>query len=83
LGPHSYDPGIAPTLLTWTIPIPEDSIEVDFATGEAVLQLKNVCSVFDAFTVRNSFDVQHALAGCGKTIRNILLYKVEQHMIIW
>jgi hypothetical protein len=74
LGPHSYDPGIAPTLLTWTTPIPEDSIEIDFATGEAVLQLKNVCSVFDAFTVPNSFDVQHALGFVGAVINSLRIH---------
>ena len=73
LGPHSYDPGISPTLLTWTIPIPKDSVEVDMASGHAVLRLENVCSVFDAFTVPNSFDVHHSLGFVGAVINSFYI----------
>ena len=60
LGAHSYDPGISPTLLLWTIPIP-DSIQVNLNTGEAMLQLHHECSVFDAFTVPNSLNPLHPM----------------------
>lgn len=71
LGPHSYDPGISPTLLTWTIPIPRDSVQVDMNAGEAILHLRNVCKVFDAFTVPNSFDPHHALGFVGAVINSL------------
>ena len=71
LGPHSYDPGISPTLLTWTIPIPRGNVQVDMDSGQAILRLKNVCSVFDAFTVPNSFDVHHALGFVGAVINSL------------
>ena len=71
LGPHSYDPGIGPTLVFWTIPIPEESVEVDFAAGEATLQLEDVCKVFDAFTVPNSFDPHHDLGFVGAVINSL------------
>ena len=53
-GAHSYDPGIAPNGLFWTIPIPEDSIDIHLGKGAAVLEAANV-PLFDAFTVANSF----------------------------
>ncbi len=71
LGPHSYDPGISPTLLTWTIPIPRGNVQVDMDSGSAVLHLKNVCSVFDVFTVPNSFDTHHALGFVGAMIDSL------------
>ena len=74
LGLHSYDPGISQTLVVWTTPIPEDSVEVNLNTGEAVLQLGGVCSVFDAFTVPNSFDPLHALGFVGAVIRSLRIH---------
>jgi len=61
LGPHSYDPGVSPTLGLWTIEIPEGSVDVDLDEGEAVLHLENVCRVFDAFSVPNSLNPLHPL----------------------
>jgi len=61
LGPHSYDPGTAPSLLLWTIEIPNGSVDVDLKEGEATLHLKNVCQVFDAFTVPSSLNPLHPL----------------------
>ena len=71
LGPHSYDPGISPTLLLWTIPIPEDSVEVDLDAATAVLQLEDVCKVFDAFTVPNSLNTLHPLGFVSGLIRSL------------
>src|SRR5260370_38196211 len=74
MGLHSYDPGISQTLVVWTTPIPEDSVEVNLNTGEAVLHLEGVCSVFDAFTVPNSFDPLHALGLVGAVIRSLRIH---------
>ncbi len=62
LGFHSYDPGIgAGSLLFWGVPYPVGSGKVDIDAGTAELFVHNVCSVFDVFTVPNSFDPKHAL----------------------
>ena len=74
LGPHSYDPGIAPSLLVWTIEIPEGSVEVDLNKAEATLHLENVCRVFDAFTVPNSFDTHHPLGLVSAVIESLSIH---------
>ena len=62
LGFHSYDPGIAAgSLVFWGTSYPVGSGKVDIAGGTAELLVHNVCSVFDVFTVPNSFDPAHAL----------------------
>jgi len=62
LGFHSYDPGIAAgSLVFWGTPYPEGSGKVHINRGIAELLVHNVCSVFDVFTVPNSFDPAHAL----------------------
>jgi hypothetical protein len=71
---HSYDPGISQTLVMWTFPIPDGSVEVNLNTGEAVLKLESVCSVFDAFTVPNSFDPLHALGFVGAVLRSLRIH---------
>ena len=71
LGPHSYDPGVAPALTLWTVEIPEDSVEVDLDSGEAVLDLRNVCSIFDAFTVANSIDSAHPLGLVSALLKSL------------
>ena len=68
---HSYDPGISQSLVVWTTPIDEDGVEVDLNKGEALLKLKKLCSVFDAFTVPNSFDPLHALGFVGAVISSL------------
>jgi hypothetical protein len=61
LGFHSYDPGIAAgSLVLWGAPFPAGSGKVDTDGGTAELLVHSVC-VFDAFTVPNSFDPNHAL----------------------
>ena len=72
MGAHSYDPGTAPSLLLWTIEIPEGSVQVDLDAGEATLHLQNLCSLFDAFTVPNSLNPLHPLgvvSGFMKSLR--------------
>jgi hypothetical protein len=61
LGAHSYDPGTAPSLLLWTVEIPEGNVHVDLDAGEATLHIENRCDVFDAFTVPNSLNPLHPL----------------------
>jgi hypothetical protein len=72
LGPHSYDPGITPSLVTWTTPIPEDGVEINLHRGRASLRVRNVC-VFDAFTVRNSLTLNHPDGIVGATIDSMHL----------
>jgi hypothetical protein len=61
-GFHSYDPGIAAgSLVLWGTPYPVGSGKVDTDRGTAELRVRNICSVFDVFTVANSFDPMHAL----------------------
>jgi hypothetical protein len=67
-GPHSYDPGISPTLLTWTVQVPHDAVVIDLDAGTATLNLHNIC-VHDVFTVPNSFDVTHAMGFVGAVIK--------------
>jgi hypothetical protein len=55
----------------WTTPIPEDSVRFNLNTGEATLELEDVCSIFDAFTVPNSFDPLHALGFVGAVLRSL------------
>src|SRR5262249_10871184 len=74
LGAHSYDLGISPTLLLWTIQISEDSVELDLNEGEAMFNLERVCKVFDAFKVPDSFDPVHALGFVGATINSLLIH---------
>ena len=62
LGFHSYDPGFAAgSLVFWGTPFPVGSGKVDIDEGTAELRVHNICSVFDVFTVPNSFDPAHAL----------------------
>jgi hypothetical protein len=62
LGFHSYDPGfMAGSLVFWGTPFPAGSGKVHIAGGTAQLRVHRVCSVFDVFTVPNSFDPAHKL----------------------
>jgi hypothetical protein len=53
---HDFNPGIDPFPggLFWTIPIPEDSVEVDVESGRASLKLANAV-VPDHHSIPNSF----------------------------
>ena len=61
MGLHSYDPGISPTLVVWATPIPEGSARADLDAGRAELHVRNICSVFDVFTIPNSLDATRPL----------------------
>ena len=72
LGFHSYDPGIAAgSLVFWGTPYPVGSGKVDIDGGSAQLLVHNVCSVFDVFTVPNSFDLAHALGIFSAVIKSM------------
>jgi hypothetical protein len=45
----------------WVVTYPLGSGHIDIKSGTAKLRANNICSVFDAFTIPNSFDVTHAL----------------------
>jgi len=60
--------------VTWTIAIPDGSVEIDLEAGEATLHLENVCRVFDAFTVPNSFDTHHALGLVSAVIESLSIH---------
>jgi hypothetical protein len=42
-------------------PIPEDGAKIDLDDGTAELHVRNICSVFDAFSVANSLTPTHPL----------------------
>jgi hypothetical protein len=76
LGFHSYDPGIAAgSLVFWGTTFELGSGTVDIAGGTAELLVSNVCSVFDVFTVPNSFDPAHVLG--------IFNANIESMDIVW
>ncbi len=55
----------------WTTEVPSDSVEIDLDEGEAVLHFSNLCSVFDAFTVPNSFNTAHPMGFVSATVENL------------
>ncbi len=55
----------------WTVEIPDGDAEVDLDDGDAVLHIENLCTVFDAFSVPNSFDPTHALGFVGALIKSL------------
>jgi len=52
---------MAGSLVFWGAHYPGGSGHVDLDDGTARLKVGNVCTVFDVFTVPNSFDPTHAL----------------------
>ena len=75
LGPHSYDPGVLPSLGFWITAIPEDSIEFEFDEASASMKVRDVC-VFDAFTIPNSLTANHPLYGIGRA-------KIDSLVLRW
>jgi hypothetical protein len=70
LGSHAYDPGISPTGVFWTTPIPEHSVKLNLEKGTASLHLTNV-TVFDFFTVPNSIDPVHLQGVAGRYLAQL------------
>jgi hypothetical protein len=51
-----------PRLLAfWVTPIPSGGARADLDDGTAELHVRNICSMFDAFTVENSLTPTHPL----------------------
>jgi hypothetical protein len=55
---HDYEPGIAPNGVFWTVPVPNDAVQVDAGAGRAVLELTNM-PIQDFFDFFNS--ITHAV----------------------
>jgi len=70
LGPHSYDPGVSSSLVVWTTEIP-GGVDIDQKKGRAVLEIHNLCTVFDAFTVVNSLDLTRPLGLVSAMIKSL------------
>ena len=73
LGPHSWDAGISQSLVFWVTPVPKGSAKVDLdgGTGTARFLAKNICSVFDAFTVANSLNPARPLGFASGIINSV------------
>lgn len=71
---HSYDPGISQSLLLWTTELPNGSAHADIDEHEATLEFKNLTTVFDAFTVHNSFDTGHPDGLVGAVIDRMRIH---------
>lgn len=58
----------------WTTEVPGGSAEVDLEDREAVLHIRNLNTIFDAFTVPNSFDTSHPLGLVGASIESLRIH---------
>lgn len=71
LGFHSWDAGVSQSLVFWVTPLPHGSAKVDLDDGTARLKAKNICSVFDAFTVGNSLNPARPLGFASGIINSL------------
>jgi len=71
LGFHSWDAGVSQSLAFWTTPLPPGSAKVDLAGKTASLKANNICAVFDAFKVSNSFDPARKLGFASGMINSL------------
>lgn len=55
----------------WTTRVPEGSGEVDLNGGTAELHAEDICAVFDAFTVANSFSSNRSLGYASGRIESV------------
>ena len=62
---------MAGSLVFWGTPFPFGSGKVDLDEGTAELRVHNVCSVFDVFTVPNSFNPAHPLGIFSAIIKSM------------
>jgi hypothetical protein len=46
-------------------------VEIDLNRGEAILHIEDLCSIFDAFSVPNSFDPAHAMGFVGAVLESL------------
>ena len=74
MGPHSYDPGVSQTLVAWTTELPDSSVFVDLQAGEAILDFRNLRTVFDAFTLANSLSPNRPLGLVSAVINSLRIH---------
>ena len=55
----------------WTTEIPDNSVEVVVEAGQAILQLSNIRSIFDAFSVPNSLTPDRPLGFVGAAVNSL------------
>lgn len=55
----------------WTTEIPDGRAKVDLDTGNATFDFSKLDTVFDVFTVPNSFDTAHALGFVSATVARL------------
>jgi len=58
--------------VTWVSRIPEGSARADLGNFTAELHLRNICSVFDAFTVANSLNPTRPLGNIVSAVFEVL-----------
>lgn len=71
---HSYDPGISQSLLLWTTELSNGTAHADLDEHEGTLEFHNLSTVFDAFTVPNSFDTSHPRGLVGAMIDRMRIH---------
>ena len=62
---HDYEPGISPTGVFWTVPVPNDAVQVHQGAGHAVLEMTDM-PIHDFFDFVNS--VTHAIPPDDATV---------------
>jgi hypothetical protein len=71
LGPHSWDPGVTPSLVFWTAAIPKGGARVKLREETASLNVRNVI-VFDSFTlIPNALDPNHPAGHVNAVIESL------------
>ena len=56
------------------VKIPDGAVKIDLDKGEASLELRKVCSVFDAFTVPNSLNSLHPLGLVSGVVKSLRIH---------
>ena len=55
----------------WTAAVPDGKVRVDLDSGDATFEFKNLRSVFDVFTVPNSFDPAHTQGFVSAAVKRL------------
>jgi hypothetical protein len=67
LGPHSWDPGVAPKGVFWNVVVPDGSVDVNLREEKASLLVRNAI-VFDGFTLPNALNPFHPMGQVNSVI---------------
>jgi hypothetical protein len=51
---HDFDPGVSPTGVFWTVPVPSDNVAVHSGEGDAAVDVNNL-ALHDFFSLPNFF----------------------------